>query len=1779
MADMEIVRQFNSELSTLYATKPPISKAKVTSITRLALKAAKYYKHVVQSLEKFVQKCRPEYKVPALYVIDSIIRQSRHQFGADKDVFGPRFGRNITNSFQNFFKCLPEEQSKLIKVLNLWQKNKVYTPEVIQPLLNMALTGPMTENQGKLNEDVKAVPADTTQPVVDHMTQHHASEESVAMETPQEQAYIALLQQQQDEQMRHIRELEARLQRQQKKSQQIQEGQPPHAPQLQGHDQGGAAKFKLPTEVFAQIQALTGMVNQPGSNPPESYRSGQYSGGEENYEQTTNRRAYEGNKRPDEYAEQQYDSQEELYPPGRYAGAKQQITNASYQQSFRPDFDEQGNNNYIAQQQHQEFVDDFDYGDDQDDQQRIEEKKRQLEEEASRLKTSSSFRQDDTINARQRMEEQFRQQQQITSNVPPQAVPETRPVPETLHPKSDSAIAAFQPSFTAPGKPARSRSRSPRERKHRDSDRENASYGDRDRDRDRGRERQTDGSERNRQRNRGEREDRERTRVDRGDRDRPREDRDRLRSDREGRDKARGDRDRAREERERPREERERQRDERERPREDRDRSRDDRERPREERERSREERGRESDKEMQIKETPSEEKKEVKNEKWIPPIKEGHVSVCSRTIWLGRMHRNTTKETLEEMFEEFGKVQIIDMIPPRGCAYIQMAEREAAYYSLSSRHILKQNYKLAWAPAKSAKDYKEHFDKELGVTYIPAAKLQESKDTVSSLSEGGWIDPRTIPEFLHKKEEASAAASSTTGAEQAPGVLGTPLGPPPFAGMPPGVPPGIPRFPLGIPGMPMPGVPPPGMNLPRLPGMPFQPGMGNMPFQRMPMNSRMPFIPGVNPFMMPGMMPPGMQQGGAVPGMPPPFFRGPPPMTGPPPTSVPADASAPQDANQTEVSGQATEGNLAAGAESGNGPPGESAPAVQGSVESSFQGNQVSQEGQGVSESQDGQQPQVPEQFGGQNVGPAGVPPFQGQVPPPFQGQGAPPFHSQGAPPFQGQGPPPFQGQGAPPYANTPQFQQPFQGQQGQPPFHGDQQYQGPPSYHEQGGGQWAAHQDAPDNQWRPEGRSWGPEGGQRNDNWGNDDGRWGSQGDQWGHQNEHWEHEDRRWGRGNDRRGRRDRRSQDDWGHDEPYDRRKRGRFDNDWGPPHDRHQGPPHDRHQGPPHDRHHGHDRHRDPPFDHRGPAHFGRDNPPRFGPQGRGLPHMDEQSSHGQPWMREEPRGRWGEDETGYRGNTMDERRGFEAEQKADGNDANGPSDGSHDAIPSLMESQVIEPPQAVEPSVGESTIEQTPASQEEVAKGWAEINELKARLAMNKNQVGAPNGAMADQAQGDIPEDSNLGSSEPEIKTERIEQSVDVGQVGASGETSGEDMSASSLQPEGSAVNLEGTPSQEEAVCVKTEPADEGISDGQSGSSGENPAEMVEPVVDKTESTDQGLGEDAGQISLSGETTFEGEAIATDEAKEIHGNVEILPEVDPSKNEPRPTVTAPETSLEEKSDITSTTAASHEKMNEGEKSIVKSDQEVEGIVSEHKTTDEASEVGETSKTVGEEKSGELGEGKEGSDGVDMGSSEINTESQLGSKVDKVESNECVMGLGEMESAIGLERDSLGLEDENVGSEMASMEMKAVSDEGEIGSVQTSISKNVSDMDTDVDNVETGETSSQKEEMEFPAEVQNMEETSAPVDSISEERGAVALADKPTELSEVSETQVSEDGEKDGVELSETLTEPGAEIPHEIDISSNVNPVVTSKLGSSTTSIDTNETVDDGREQTDEVVET
>ncbi|XP_052472458.1 SR-related and CTD-associated factor 4 isoform X2 [Carassius gibelio] len=146
--DMEAVNAFNGEMLSMMDMAPPISRAKMMSVTKAGIKAIKLYKHVVLIVEKFIKRCKPDLKVAGLYVVDSIIRQSRNQFGTDKDVFAPRFLKNFTLTFQNLFQCPADDTGKILRVLNLWQKNDVFSMDIIQPLLDMATAPvlPLVEN-------------------------------------------------------------------------------------------------------------------------------------------------------------------------------------------------------------------------------------------------------------------------------------------------------------------------------------------------------------------------------------------------------------------------------------------------------------------------------------------------------------------------------------------------------------------------------------------------------------------------------------------------------------------------------------------------------------------------------------------------------------------------------------------------------------------------------------------------------------------------------------------------------------------------------------------------------------------------------------------------------------------------------------------------------------------------------------------------------------------------------------------------------------------------------------------------------------------------------------------------------------------------------------------------------------------------------------------------------------------------------------------------------------------------------------------------------------------------------------------------------------------------------------------------------------------------------------------------------------------------------------------------------------------------------------------------
>ena len=61
--------------------------------------------------------------------------------------------------------------------------------------------------------------------------------------------------------------------------------------------------------------------------------------------------------------------------------------------------------------------------------------------------------------------------------------------------------------------------------------------------------------------------------------------------------------------------------------------------------------------------------------------------------------------------------------------------------------------FQLAWAPGKGVKgkEWKDYWEVEHGVSYIPWSKLSRDCD-LDALEEGGMVDEETVPEWIKSK-------------------------------------------------------------------------------------------------------------------------------------------------------------------------------------------------------------------------------------------------------------------------------------------------------------------------------------------------------------------------------------------------------------------------------------------------------------------------------------------------------------------------------------------------------------------------------------------------------------------------------------------------------------------------------------------------------------------------------------------------------------------------------------------------------------------------------------------------------------------------------------------------------------------------------------------------------------------------------------------------------------------------------------------------------------------
>ncbi len=132
--DSDVIRAFHGAINSLLEQRPPVTKPKIVEITKAALNSVRYFKHVVLIAEKFVSKCRADYKLSGLYVVDSIVRQAKKQYQY-KDVFAPRFAVNLQQTIANVLGCDAGERLKVVRVINLWKANGIFDEGILEPIL------------------------------------------------------------------------------------------------------------------------------------------------------------------------------------------------------------------------------------------------------------------------------------------------------------------------------------------------------------------------------------------------------------------------------------------------------------------------------------------------------------------------------------------------------------------------------------------------------------------------------------------------------------------------------------------------------------------------------------------------------------------------------------------------------------------------------------------------------------------------------------------------------------------------------------------------------------------------------------------------------------------------------------------------------------------------------------------------------------------------------------------------------------------------------------------------------------------------------------------------------------------------------------------------------------------------------------------------------------------------------------------------------------------------------------------------------------------------------------------------------------------------------------------------------------------------------------------------------------------------------------------------------------------------------------------------------------
>lgn len=157
-------QDFDRKLYELLERKPPgISASKIKDLTRIAMTSPKQYKNIVHSVQKFIQRCSADYKLGALYVLDSISQAAQRQktLVAEKDSDGSvwsgaeyleRFEKILEEMFLHIMQCPEHDKEKVKRVLDIWlTKDVIYDKDLIRKIKDTyfsqrTVTNPLENN-------------------------------------------------------------------------------------------------------------------------------------------------------------------------------------------------------------------------------------------------------------------------------------------------------------------------------------------------------------------------------------------------------------------------------------------------------------------------------------------------------------------------------------------------------------------------------------------------------------------------------------------------------------------------------------------------------------------------------------------------------------------------------------------------------------------------------------------------------------------------------------------------------------------------------------------------------------------------------------------------------------------------------------------------------------------------------------------------------------------------------------------------------------------------------------------------------------------------------------------------------------------------------------------------------------------------------------------------------------------------------------------------------------------------------------------------------------------------------------------------------------------------------------------------------------------------------------------------------------------------------------------------------------------------------------------------